>query len=100
MEELKQSAIRLKRLVLACSDELYHAENVWLSKPKIAEAAKYEIWEHLGEISGYSTKIRYLGDQCKIEAVEQVQVFWEERTKYIINKYFNDVKGQTKKVIN
>ncbi len=52
IEELRQSASRLKRLIVVCSDELYHAEDVWISKPKSTEAATFEIWEQLGVICG------------------------------------------------
>lgn len=99
IKELKQSATRLKRLVLVCSDELYHAENVWLSKPKIAEAAKHEIWEQLGEISGRSIRIRHLGSQCKDEAVKQANKSWEKRIDYLRKKYFLNAQYQPKKGI-
>ena len=96
IEELKQSATRLKRLVLVCSDELHHAENIWLSKPKIAEAVKHEIWEQLGEISGRSIRIRHLGSQCKDEAVNQANKSWEKRIDYLRTKYFENAQGQPK----
>ncbi len=99
IQELKQSATRLKKLILVCSDELYHAENVWLSKPKIAEAAKHEIWEHLGEISGRSIRISQLGSQCKDKAVEQVKRCWDIQIEYLKNQWFIDAKGQPKKGI-
>ncbi len=94
IQELKQSATRLKKLILVCSDELYHAENVWLSKPTIAEAAKHEIWEHLGEISGRSIRISQLGSQCKEKAVEQVKNCWNGQIEYLKNQWFIDAKGQ------
>lgn len=99
IEELKQSATRLKQLVLVCSNELHHAENVWLSKPNIAEAAKHEIWEQLGEISGRSIKIRHLGSQCKDEAVNKANKSWEKRIEYLREKYFVNAQGQPKKGI-
>ena len=99
IEELKQSATRLKRLVLVCSEELSHAENIWLSKPNIAEAAKHEIWEQLGEISGRSIRIRHLGSQGKDEAVNQANKSWEKRVEYLREKYFVNAQGQPKKGI-
>ena len=99
IQELKQSATRLKKLILVCSDELYHAENVWLRKPKIAEAAKHEIWEHLGEISGRSIRISQLGSQCKDKAVEQVKRCWDIQIEHLKNQWFIDAKGQPKKGI-
>ena len=99
IEELKQSATRLKRLVLVCSDELYHTEDIWLSKPKIAEAAKHEIWEQIGEISGRSIRIRHLGSRCKDEAVNQANKSWEKRIDYLRKKYFVNAQGKLKKGI-
>ena len=99
IEELKQSATRLKRLVLVCSEELYHAENIWLNKPKIAEAAKHEIWEQLGELNGRSIKIRNLGSQCKYETVNKAKKYWEKRIDYLRKKYFVDAQNQHKKGI-
>lgn len=99
IEELKQSATRLKRLVLVCSDELYHAENILLSKPRIAEAAKHEIWEQIGEISGRSIRIRHLGIQGKDEAVRQANKSWGKRIEYLRAKYFVNAQGQPKKGI-
>ncbi len=99
IEELKQSANRLKRLLLVCSDELYQAEDVWNSKPRIAEAAKHEIWEQLGEISGRSIRIRNLASQCKREAVKRANKAWDERIEYMRKKWFVDSQGKPKQGI-
>ncbi|MBD0344323.1 MAG: hypothetical protein ICV63_05720 [Coleofasciculus sp. Co-bin14] len=93
-EELKQSASRLKRLILVGSDELYRAENVWLSKQKIAEAAKQQIWEQLGEISGRTSRIRILGNQCKSEALKQAKESWDEKVERLIKKWFINNQNQ------
>lgn len=97
IEELKQSATKLKQLILVCSDDLYRAENIWLSKPMIASAAKHEIWEQLGEISGRTIKIRQLGSKCKEEAVKQAKQYWDKQIDYLRNNWFIDAKGQQKK---
>lgn len=97
IEELKQSATKLKQLILICSDDLYRAENIWQSKPMIASAAKHEIWEQLGEISGRSIKIRQLGSQCKEEAIKQAKQSWDKQIEYLRTKWFIDAKGQQKK---
>jgi len=96
MEELKQSASRLKPLILVCSYDLYRAENVWLSKPRIAKAAKQEIWEQLGEISGRLFRIRLLANQCKSNAVRQAIKSWDKRIIFLKNRWFIDGKGQLK----
>ncbi len=100
IEELKQSATKLKQLILVCSNDLYRAENVWQSKPMIASAAKDEIWEQLGEISGRSIKIRQLGNNCKNEAVKEAKESWDKRTDYLKKKWFIDAKGQQKKGVS
>ncbi|MBD2608705.1 hypothetical protein H6G81_30365 [Scytonema hofmannii FACHB-248] len=97
IEELKKSATKLQELILVCSNDLYHAENIWQSKPMIASAAKPEIWEQLGEISGRSIKIRQLGIQCKNEAVKQAKQSWDKQIEYLRTKWFIDAKGQQKK---
>lgn len=100
IEELKQSASRLKQLVLVCSDELHHAEDVWVSKPRIVEAAKQEIWEQLGEISGCSFKIHLLNNQLKSQAIEQARQFWDKQVLNIRKRWFLDNRnGKSKDVV-
>src|SRR5919199_1854828 len=97
--EIKQSATKLKGLVKVSFDGLYQAEDVWNSKPKIAEAAKQEIWEQLGEISGRSTRIRLLANQCKREAIKRANESWDEWIELLRNKWFIDSKGNPRKGI-
>jgi len=99
IEELKKSASRLSRLVISCSDELSQAENVWLSKPSIAEAAKHEIWEQIGEISGRSIRILNLATPCKRDAVKRANKAWDGQVEYLRKKWFVDDKGQFKQGI-
>jgi hypothetical protein len=99
IEELKQSSVRLKQLVQVGFDDLYNAENVWLSKPRIAEAAKEEIWEQLGDISGRSIRIRNLANQCREDAVKQAKKYWNERIDYSREKWFIDSKRKPKEGI-
>jgi hypothetical protein len=96
-KELEQSAIRLKSLILTCSIELYHAEGVWLSKPRIIEAAKPEVWEQLGEVSGFHFRIALLVRQAKHEAVKQLKENWEQIFERLQKTWFTDQKGQRKK---
>jgi hypothetical protein len=99
IEELKQSATKLKGLVHGCFNDLYHAEDVWHSKPRIAQAAKHEIWEQLGEMSGRSIKIRHLANQCKIEAIKRANQSLDERIEFLRKKWFIDSKGNSRKGI-
>jgi hypothetical protein len=97
IEELKQSATKLKGLVHGCFNDLYHAEDVWHSKPRIAEAAKHEIWEQLGEMSGCSIRIRHLANQCKHEAINRANKSFDERIETLRKKWFIDSKGNLRK---
>jgi hypothetical protein len=99
LEELKQSSVRLKQLVQLGFEGLYHAEDVWNSKPRIAEAAKQEIWEQLGEISGRSFKTRLLRNQLKSQAVEQAKQSWTKRVVNLRERWFTDAQnGKNKEV--
>ncbi|MGB5960015.1 MAG: hypothetical protein WBG73_05090 [Coleofasciculaceae cyanobacterium] len=99
IEELKQSATKLKRLVQVGFDDLDHAEDVWNSKPRIAEASKQEIWEQIGEISGSSIRIINLATPFKREAVEQANKVWDKRVEELRKQCFVDSKGKSIKGI-
>jgi hypothetical protein len=99
IEELEQSATRLRQLVQGCVDDLDHAEDIWNSKPRITKAAKQEIWEQLGEISGRSIRIHNLANLCKREAVKRANKAWDERIENLRKKWFVDSKGKPKKGI-
>lgn len=91
LEELRQSASRLKELVQVSLNQLDRAEDVWNSKPRIAEVSKLEIWQQLGEISGrvYKTPLLgLLGSQYKSEALKQANKSWNERYKLLKNAWF------------
>jgi hypothetical protein len=78
-------------------DNLHHAEDVWNSKPRIAEAAKQEIWQQIGEVSGRSFRIRRLRSKIKTQAVKQAKESWEQRVERLRKKWFIDAKsGNTK----
>lgn len=92
LEELKLSASRLKQLVQVSLNELDRAENVWNSKPRIAQVPKLEIWEHIGEISGRTFKLPLLGRQCKYEALKQAKESWKKRYELLKKTWFVDAK--------
>ena len=100
IEELKQSSARLKQLVQVSFEDLYQAEDVWNSKPRIAEAAKHEIWEQLGEISGCSFRIRNLATQYREDAVKQARQSWYKQVEYLRKKWFADAEnGENKDLV-
>lgn len=95
--ELRQSANKLNSFIEVGSTHLDYADKLWNSKPRIASTPKDEIWQQLGEISGYIFKFRVLANQCKIESIKQAKYYWEQEIDNITNKWFFDSKGQQKK---
>jgi hypothetical protein len=92
-KELKQSATRLKGLIQVSFDDLYHAEDIWNSKPRIAQSSKQQIWEQLGEISGRAFRIPRLGRQCQSEAVKRIRESWNRRAIFLKTKWFTQASG-------
>lgn len=99
-EELKKSAIRLKGLVEVVFADLGRAEDIWNSKQKSAQAATHEIWEQLGELSGSHVRIIKLKEQCKKEAINQFQSYWNEQIEQLRKGWFIETKGKFKKGIS
>jgi len=97
VKELKQSATRLKKLVQVGFNVLHHAEDVWNSKLKVAEASKSEIWEQIGQVSGCDTRICQIGRQYRTQAVQTAKVFWESKIELLRQQWFVDEKKQPKK---
>lgn len=94
VEEIKQSALRLKGLLQVCFKDVSHAEDVWNSKPRIAQASPVDVWEQIGELSGCDVRIRSLGKQCQYEAVFKVRKSWNEKAAKLKNKWFLWDKSQ------
>ena len=91
--ELSQSAAKLKGLVQVCFDDLHSAEDVWNSKPRIAQAPTYEILEEMGQVSGRDVKVRHLGKQLKSQTIEQAKKAWEQRVYRLKETWFIAVKN-------
>lgn len=92
-EELSQSANKLKELVKVSFAELEHAEDVWNSKPRIAQAPTLEILEQIGELTGCDLKITKLRKQCKSQAIEKAKESWDERIEKLRQRWFIDKNG-------
>ena len=92
-EELRQSANKLKELVKVSFAELEHAEDVWNSKPRIAQAPTVEILEQIGELTGCDIKITKLGKQCKYQAIKKAKESWDKRIEKLRLKWFIDPKN-------
>ncbi|MEP6519641.1 hypothetical protein [Microcoleus vaginatus] len=88
IDEIKQSAIRLKGLLQVCFKDVSHAEDVWNSKPRIAGASPVDVWEQIGELSGCDVRIRSLGKQGKYDAVIKVRKSWSDKAAKLKNQWF------------
>ncbi|MEG4865484.1 MULTISPECIES: hypothetical protein [unclassified Microcoleus] len=88
VDEMKQSALRLKKLLEVCFKDISQAEDVWNSKPRIAEASPVEVWEQIGELSGCDVRIRSLGKQGKYDAVVKARKAWSDKTTKLKNQWF------------
>lgn len=97
IKEVKQSVYRLNNLIAISSERLQDAENCWLVKPSIASSAKLEIWNDVGNISGFSIRILKLMNELKKTTIIQSTKLWNGRFEYLKNKHFIDSKGQLKK---
>lgn len=96
-DELSQSANKLKDLVKVSFAELEHAEDVWNSKPRIAQAPTLEILEQIGELTGCDIKIIKLGKQCKSQAIKEAKDSWEKRIERLRQSWFIDQNGYLRK---
>lgn len=99
LEEIRRCASKLKHLNQDCFKGLDMAEDVWNSKPRIAEAPKADIWEHLGEIAGLGIRIRQLGEKYRIKLIEKFTEDWEAQCTKFRKKWFawDEKKLQFKK---
>ncbi len=88
IDEIKQSSLRLKKLLEVCFKDISQAEDVWNSKPRIAEASPVEVWEQIGELSGCDVRIRSLGKQGKYDAVVKARKSWSDKTTKLKNQWF------------
>ncbi len=71
LDELKQSAQRLKSLLNQSFQDLDHAQDVWQSKQKISEALQSPIWEDLANLTGAVINIRAIINLKKTELKTQ-----------------------------
>lgn len=88
IQEIKESALRLKGFLHVCFKDVSHAEDVWKSKPRIARASPVEVWEQIGELSGCDVRIRSLGKQGQYDAVVKVRKSWSDKATKLKNQWF------------
>ncbi|MGL5059741.1 MAG: hypothetical protein ACRC62_07135 [Microcoleus sp.] len=88
VQEIKESAARLRELLQVCFKDLSQAEDVWKSKPRIAKASPVEIWHGIGELSGCDVRIRSLARQAQYDAAIKIRKSWNEKSVKLKNKWF------------
>ncbi|MTJ53503.1 hypothetical protein FJR38_13060 [Anabaena sp. UHCC 0253] len=98
--ELKQSATKLKDLVDNCFCDVDHARDVWDSKQRIMVVPTAEIWEEIGDWSGFSVRISNLYNQSKLETLEVVKKSWLARVEKLTRDFFVDDKSKNKNGVN
>lgn len=99
IKELEQLATRFKELLQIGFNDLEHAEDVWNSKSRIAQAPTHDIWEQLGELTGRYIKIVDLESQCRAQAVKKAIKSWSNRVEILKKKWFFDSNKQFRKGI-
>jgi ACT domain-containing protein len=95
--ELKQSATTLKSLVDNCFHDIRHARDVWNSKERIMSVPTAEIWEEIGDWSGFSVRISNLYNQSKLETLAVVKKSWLARVETLTRDFFKDYNNKLKK---
>ena len=88
IQEIKQSALKIKELLQVCLQDVSQAEDIWNSKPRIAQASPVDIWNQIGELSGCNVRIRSLGKQGKYDAVVKVRKSWSDKATKLKNQWF------------
>jgi hypothetical protein len=94
LDELKESALRLKQLVNTSLETLDHAEDVWQSKQRIAEASQFVIWEQVADLTSTHFRVRKKIKEGKTIILEEVKNLLEEIITGCKKKYFTDKNGK------
>ncbi|MFM6397635.1 MAG: hypothetical protein ACKPFF_13240, partial [Planktothrix sp.] len=89
-EELKQSATRLKELMVVSYKDLDYAEDVWNSKARIMSVPKSELWEQIGELTAIDFRIRDLQKKCETEVIQEIKNLWLNQCEQLKETWFKD----------
>ncbi|MDJ0648825.1 MAG: hypothetical protein QNJ60_08970 [Xenococcaceae cyanobacterium MO_188.B19] len=100
LKELSESSTRLTLLLENSLKELEQAEAIWLSKARIANTDTFKIWEQLTILTGYSLKIKQLGNEFKATAIDKAEIACQKIFKKLIKKYFSDSKKGIKEAVS
>ena len=94
LDELKESALKLQKLLDTSLKTLDHAEDVWQSKQRIAEASQSVIWEQIADLTGTHFKIKKKIKDDKVKIPKIVEESLEKMITECKKKYFTDKDGK------
>ncbi|MEB3188910.1 MAG: hypothetical protein VKL42_01030 [Snowella sp.] len=94
LDELKESALRLKQLVNTSLETLDHSEDVWQSKQRIAEASQFVIWEQVADLTATHCRIKKKIREGKTIILEEVENLLKEMIAECKKEYFTDKNGK------
>jgi hypothetical protein len=94
LDELKESALKLQQLVDTSLKTLEHAEDVWQSKQRIAEASQSAIWEQVADLTGTHFRTKKKIKEGKTIILEQVKNLLEKIITECKKEHFTDKNGK------
>ncbi|WP_013320902.1 hypothetical protein [Gloeothece verrucosa] len=100
IDEVFQSATRIKNLVEVCLKELKYAEDIWQNYLKSSKEVSPSVpLEEIGKLSGQSSKILRLLEESRQQVFIELKQFWEQDFESQTQQWFIDKEGKIKKGI-
>ena len=93
LNELKESALKLQQLLDTSLKTLDHAEDVWQSKKRIAEASQSVIWEQVADLTAIHFRIKKKIKDNQVNILKKVEDSLKEMITRYKKKYFTDKDG-------
>jgi hypothetical protein len=94
LDELKESALKLQQLVNTSLKTLDHAEDVWQSKQRIAEASQSAIWEQVADLTGTHFRTKKKIKEGKTIILEEVKNLLQKMITECKKEHFTDKNGK------
>lgn len=92
LQELSESSARLTSLLENSFKELQQAEDIWLSKNRIANADTSNVWQEITKLTGYYLKINQLGNESKKSATNKAKIACKKIFNQLLKIHFSDPK--------
>lgn len=97
LKETKKFAASLNTYIQRCLKDLSEAEEVWLSKQKIASASSLPILEQIGVLAGYRNRLPELEKAHKSRLYAEYEKYLNQQIESLHREYFFDKPKQTLK---